>query len=67
MERECLDRESLTVDTPLGAVGVKIARRNGEVMNVSPEFENCVRIAAASGRPVKDVQAAAMKAFLDRG
>lgn len=67
MERECLDRETVTVDTPFGPVRVKIARRNGEVMNASPEFEDCVRIAVAAGRPVKDVQAAAMKAFLDRG
>lgn len=65
MERECLDRESVTVETPFGPVGVKIARRNGEMMNAAPEFEDCARIAAASGRPVKDVQAAAMKAFLD--
>ena len=67
MERECLDRETVTVETPFGPVGVKIARRNGEVMNASPEFEDCVRVAAASGRPVKDVQAAAMKALLDLG
>ena len=66
MERECLDRETVTVETPYGPVGVKIARRNGEVMNASPEFEDCARLAAASGRPVKDLQAAAIKAFLDR-
>ena len=65
MERECLDRETLTVETVFGPVRVKIARRDGEVMNASPEFEDCARIAATSGRPVKDVQAAAMKAFLD--
>ena len=35
-------------------------------MNASPEFDDCARLAAESGRPVKDVQAAAMKAFLDR-
>jgi uncharacterized protein (TIGR00299 family) protein len=66
MERECLDRETLTVETPFGPVGIKIARLNGEVMNASPEFDDCARVAAASGRPVKDVQAAATKAFLDR-
>ena len=66
MDRECLERESLTVETPLGPVRVKIARRNGELMNASPEFEDCARVAAAHGRPVKDVQAAAVKAFLDR-
>ena len=66
MERECLERETLSVETPLGPVRVKIARRNGELMNASPEFEDCARIAAATGSPVKNVQAAAVKAFLDR-
>jgi pyridinium-3,5-bisthiocarboxylic acid mononucleotide nickel chelatase len=66
MDRECLDRETVTVETPFGRVGIKVARRNGEVMNASPEFDDCARLAAESGTPVKDVQAAAMKAFLDR-
>jgi uncharacterized protein (TIGR00299 family) protein len=66
MDRECLDRETVPVDTPFGQVGIKVARRNGEVMNASPEFDDCARLAAESGTPVKDVQAAAMKAFLDR-
>ena len=65
MDRECLERESLTVETPLGPVRVKSARRNGELMNASPEFEDCARIAATHSRPVKDVQAEAMKAYLD--
>jgi len=66
MDRECLDRETVPVDTPFGRVGIKVARRNGEVMNAAPEFDDCARLAAESGRPVKDIQAAAMKAFLDR-
>ena len=65
VERECLERESLAVETPLGSVRVKIARRNGELMNASPEFEDCARVAAAHNVPVKDVQAAAVKAYLD--
>lgn len=64
--RECLDRETITVDTEFGPVTVKVARRNGEILNASPEFEDCARIATERGRPVKEVQAAAMKAFLDR-
>jgi uncharacterized protein (TIGR00299 family) protein len=66
MDRECLDRETVLVDTPFGRVGMKVARRNGEVMNAAPEFDDCARLAADSGKPVKDVQAAAIKAFLDR-
>jgi uncharacterized protein (TIGR00299 family) protein len=66
MDRECLDRETIAVDTPFGRVAMKVARRNGEVMNAAPEFDDCARLAAERGAPVKDVQAAAMKAFLDR-
>lgn len=66
MQRECLDRETMSVDTPLGRVRIKVARRDGRVLNAAPEFDDCVRIAGETGTPVKDVQAAAMKAFLDR-
>jgi pyridinium-3,5-bisthiocarboxylic acid mononucleotide nickel chelatase len=66
MARECLERETITVDTPLGTVRFKVARRNGEVLNASPEFDDCARLARERNVPVKDVQAAATKAFLDR-
>jgi pyridinium-3,5-bisthiocarboxylic acid mononucleotide nickel chelatase len=66
MTRECLERESVTVDTPLGAVRIKVARRGGDVVNASPEFDDCARIATERGVPLKDVQAAATKAYLDR-
>jgi uncharacterized protein (TIGR00299 family) protein len=66
MSRECLDREIMTVQTPLGAIRFKVARRLGETVNASPEFDDCARIARERDLPVKDVQAAAMKAFLDR-
>ena len=66
MTRECLDRETVTVETPLGPVRFKIARRNGDVLNAAPEFDDCARIAAATGTPIKDVQSAAMKSYLDR-
>jgi uncharacterized protein (TIGR00299 family) protein len=65
MTRECLERETVTVETPLGAVRFKVARRNGAVLNASPEFDDCARIAGEKDVPLKDVQAAAMKAFLD--
>ena len=64
MARECLDREEVAVQTPLGAVRVKVARRNGEILNASPEFEDCARIARDRNIPVKEVQALAVKAFL---
>jgi uncharacterized protein (TIGR00299 family) protein len=63
MNRECLDREVTTVETPLGPIRVKVARRRGELFNASPEFDDCARVAAAQGRPVKEVQAMALNAF----
>ena len=64
MARECLDRDEVTVQTPFGAVRVKVARRNGEILNASPEFDDCARLARERSVPVKEVQALAMKAFL---
>ena len=40
-----------------------MARRHGVIVNVSPEFDDCVRIADERGCGVKDIQAIAMKAF----
>lgn len=66
MTRECLDREIVTVEIVGSPVRIKVARLDGQVLNAAPEFDDCVRVAEASGRAVKDIQAAAMKAFLDR-
>jgi hypothetical protein len=65
LRRECLDRETVTVETRFGRVRIKVARRNGEVLNASPEFDDCARLAADRRVPLKDVQAAALKAYLD--
>jgi uncharacterized protein (TIGR00299 family) protein len=65
MARECLARETVRVVTSYGEVGVKVARRGAEVLNVAPEFEDCAGAAAATGVPLKDVLAAALRAFHD--
>jgi pyridinium-3,5-bisthiocarboxylic acid mononucleotide nickel chelatase len=66
VERECLERETVTVATPLGDVRFKVARRDGRVLNAQPEYEDLVRLARDHARPVKDVQALAAKAWLER-
>jgi uncharacterized protein (TIGR00299 family) protein len=65
VERECLAREIVPVDTPIGTVRFKVARRAGRILNASPEFDDCARLAAAHGRSIKAVQALAIKAYLD--
>jgi uncharacterized protein (TIGR00299 family) protein len=66
MARECLDRETVSVATPLGAVRFKVARRNGRVLNAQPEFDDLVRLAGEHARPIKEIQAVAAKAWLER-
>jgi len=65
-ERECLERTTVVVQTAAGPIRIKVARRGDDVLNAAPEFDDCVRAATASGRPVKDVQALAVRAFADR-
>jgi pyridinium-3,5-bisthiocarboxylic acid mononucleotide nickel chelatase len=66
MSRECLERETVIVETPLGAVRFKVARRDGRVFNAQPEFDDVSRLAAEHSRPIKEVQALAAKAWLER-
>ena len=66
MWRECLDREFVEVQTFVGRIRFKVARRNGQVLNASPEFDDCARIAAERSIPVKQVQAIALKAWMER-
>jgi uncharacterized protein (TIGR00299 family) protein len=66
LSRECLDREMVTVTTSLGPVRFKVARREGRVLNAQPEFEDLAKLSAERGIPIKDVQALAHKAWLER-
>ena len=66
LSRECLDREVATVTTGLGPVRFKVARRDGRVLNAQPEFEDLAKLSAERGIAIKDVQALAHKAWLDR-
>jgi uncharacterized protein (TIGR00299 family) protein len=63
VERECLRREIIDVQTPLGAVRFKLAWRDGRIVNAVPEFEDCARLAASSNLSVKEVQAIAVQAY----
>ena len=62
-ERTALERETASVATGYGSVRVKLGRRGGVVYNAWPEFEDCQRLAAEKGVPVKEVLAAALAAW----
>ncbi len=61
--RRTLLRDSVTVETSFGAVRMKVSRLNGHVLNAAPEYEDCRRIAAQRGVPLKEVLAQAAAAF----
>jgi uncharacterized protein (DUF111 family) len=58
--KEALDREWLTVQVDGEAIRVKVGRRGGRTVNAMPEWADVARVAAATGRPAKQVLAAAM-------
>jgi pyridinium-3,5-bisthiocarboxylic acid mononucleotide nickel chelatase len=63
-ERRVLERRWETVETPYGAVRIKIASENGKVRNFAPEYEDCRQLALERKVPLKDVMQQANYAFL---
>jgi uncharacterized protein (TIGR00299 family) protein len=63
VERTVLDRELQEVETPHGRVRIKVAQRDGKVINAQPEFEDCRALAAQHRVPIKLVQAEAIAAY----
>ena len=66
VDRECLQREIVAIETPIGSVRFKVASRNGRMMNAVPEFDDCASLAASNNLSVKEVQAMAIAAFGQR-
>lgn len=54
-ERLKLERTAETRQTTLGALQVKVLREAGAVVRVSPEFEECRRLARETGLPLAEV------------
>jgi uncharacterized protein (TIGR00299 family) protein len=59
VRRKTLAREFVPVETPFGEVRMKVSRLNGAVLNATPEYEDCQKLAAERGVPLKQVMAAA--------
>ena len=55
VNRRKLDREIKTVKTEYGPVKIKVGYLNGDLINFSPEFESCQRLARENDIPVKDI------------
>jgi len=64
--RKVLERELVEVQTGFGTVRVKVARREGKVLNVAPEYEDCQRLAREKSVPLKEVILAAQVAYMKK-
>lgn len=63
VERRCLEREFVKVETEFGIISVKVGSLNGRVNVATPEYEECRAAAESSGVPLRVVEAAARAAF----
>jgi hypothetical protein len=55
LERKKLPREIITVETAFGPVKVKVSQSSQEIKNISPEYEDCKKIAVKQGIPLRIV------------
>ena len=58
VERRSLERQVIKVETQYGAIGVKVARMNGHVVNEMPEFDQVQSAAVRAGVPFRTVERA---------
>ncbi len=63
VERVCLERKIEKVKTPHGTIRIKVSTKEGRVMNVQPEYEDCRSAAARTKVPLKRVINAALRAW----
>ena len=55
VNRYCLEREKQLLKLPYGEIEVKVAKLDGEIVNSSPEYESCKKLAKKTGKPLKDI------------
>lgn len=61
IERDCLPREVVKVETEFGEIDVKVARFKGKIINAKPEFENLKVIAERENLPLHEVELKILK------
>ncbi|MDB6064283.1 MAG: hypothetical protein JWR26_491 [Pedosphaera sp.] len=62
-ERRKLQREFVTVKTSYGEITIKVGRLNGKIVQATPEFESCKKLAMQTNVPLKLVYEAAQSSF----
>jgi uncharacterized protein (TIGR00299 family) protein len=57
-----LERRVENVETPHGAISVKLGFKEGKILQVAPEYESCRAAADRTGQPLRDIYASAVQA-----
>jgi len=55
VERRVLERENRKVHVRGEKIGIKVSRLGGEIVNVQPEFTDCLKASERTGLPLKEV------------
>jgi uncharacterized protein (TIGR00299 family) protein len=61
--RRVLERAVEAVQTPYGAVNIKVAREGNRTLHFQPEFEDCARLASEAGVSLIEIQDRARAAY----
>lgn len=62
VNREMLERNVITINRPFGSAKVKISSYNGKVCSITPEYEDCKKLAIETGIPLKEIQQTLLEA-----
>ncbi|HEX9123534.1 MAG TPA: nickel pincer cofactor biosynthesis protein LarC [Actinomycetota bacterium] len=66
VSKHALDRQILKVETEYGVVGVKVGMLDGRPVSVSPEYEDCARLAREADVPLRRVYEEALRLARER-
>ena len=62
-QRKILLRESVSVHTEYGEVRMKLSRENGRILQASPEYDDCRKLAVERNVPLQEVMREAVRIY----
>jgi uncharacterized protein (DUF111 family) len=66
-QRRALPREWVNVSTAYGSVRIKLSRSNGHILHVTPEYDDCRKLAVENQVPLQQVISEALRAYQASG
>jgi pyridinium-3,5-bisthiocarboxylic acid mononucleotide nickel chelatase len=66
-QRRALPREWVNVSTSFGSVRIKLSRSNGHILHVTPEYDDCRKLAVENQVPLQQVISEALRTYQASG